>query len=204
MRKILILCSTITMLSALDCHALSLIPVVAVAFPTAASDPSNIFTVGSRYTYGGGVLFRFEMFSKLSLEVGALYLPRGYSESDSVVGTVVNTFDTIQFPALLKYQPFSILSLGLGPYFSHGVGSVHSYPVSDPSQTTDTAYSFSTFGADDYGMVVSAGLDIRILPLTRWVMDGRYLIGAQNISKMDGTSIYFRDLQIITGLRFGI
>ena len=144
-----------------------------------------------------GFLFDFKAFKALSVEFGTLYAPRGFV--DTVTATSVSnelTLNTIQFPFLFKFYLVPSIALGVGGYFSHGMGSIQ-------IGSSTITYKDAGLGADDYGALVSLGLQIAILPYVSLMGDFRYLYGLQNISQISSISTTLSDIQFLAGVRFG-
>jgi len=205
LKGILILFLTVFVFHLREAQAFNFTAVAGAPWSTAAVDPVNGFSTSSHYlSYGGGALFGFKMAQKLQMELGVLYLSRGYDRNFPDGTATEYTFTTLQLPLVLKFQVFPALWLGFGGYFSHGIGTVQSYPVNGASSVTNTPYSFSTFGADDYGPMVSLSLKFSLVPYVSLLVDGRYLLGLANVSQSSNGSIYFRDAQLLAGIMFGM
>ncbi len=182
-------------------YAVALTPVIGYVLPTASVTPDTTFAAWYRpLTIGLGGFVEFQMFKGLSLETGILYGARGFNQIYSDATSTL-TLNSIQIPLLLRARFAKQISVGMGPYFSHAVGSYHS---TTDGLTEDIPFSFSTFGADDYGMIASLRFQIGLAFSTSLILDARYVLGLQNISHYEGVSVYLRDVQALGGIRFGI
>lgn len=181
--------------------AVSLTPVIGYVMPSASVSPTVGFKVASHsYSLCYGGLLDFKMFRTLFLETGGLYAVRGFKQLGETSPLEV-TFNAIEIPLLLRYFFMPTVSVGMGAYFSHGLGT---YSLKTDAGTASADYSFTTYGADDYGLVASLALRFKLVPLTSLIVDGRYLYGLQNISHDPSVSTSLRDLQVLTGIQFGI
>ena len=167
----------------------------------AVSSTSGTIVSSRSLPYGGGLLFGFRMLPKLSMELGFLYMPRAFQEKFSDDTSNGITFTTVQIPLLLRFQILNSLSIGVGGYFSHGIGNV---TVVGPASSTSHSYANANFGADDYGAIASLGIKFPLILKLSLILDGRYLYGFQNVNKVNGVSTYFRDLQALVGVRLGM
>jgi hypothetical protein len=178
-------------------------PVAAVGLSAGSFAPSTDFTGGALpYQYGGGLLIGFKMYPAFFTELGLLYLPRGFSQTFNDGTTYNISFTTVQIPILIRYYPAPAFSIGAGAYFSHGLGAISGTSSVDPSVVNTQEYGAS-YGADDYGAVVSASLSINVFSSLGIVVDGRYLTSLVNVSKMGGITTYLNDFQILAGIRIG-
>ncbi len=172
-----------------------------VEFPSATAVSTGYTGSPLSFQYGGGLLIGYHMLSSLSAEWGLLYLPRGFNQtfsSTSVASPVV--WNSIQIPLLLRVSLMPTFSIGLGGYFSHGIGSMTTSAGLVPFGGNN---GVNSYGADDYGIVGSAKLKIELIPSLSLVIDGRYLIGFVNINKNAGASTVLTDFQGLAGIQFG-
>lgn len=153
--------------------------------------------------YGGGVLLEMRTLPLIGFEIGALYAPRKYSYSTSTSDYTLS-YNTYEFPVLLRLHLGRYLSVGAGGYYARSNGGI--------SETTMTGGTSSSQGVSfasqqqsnsDYGAILSAALTMRIAPLTRLLFDGRYLMGLKNDSLASGGSMKFNDMELLAGLQFG-
>lgn len=207
-RKIAVLFSVCVLGSwsvAQKAHAVNLTVFGAMALPGASIQDGTGFTYPSHSSVNGfGALFGFNMFPRMMIDVGALYVPRGFGVSSPILPSNLEVnFNTVQIPLVLHYSFLPSFALGVGGYFSHGVGSIKTVSTADSSQFSYSSYGPGSFSADDHGLVLSLSLKVSLLPFFSLVLDGRYLYGLQNISQMGSMTAYLRDLQILGGIRLG-
>lgn len=163
---------------------------------------ANNYQFTEKMTLGGGALLSFG--SVVGLEFGALYTPRK-SEYTSVLGSKVEeTYNLVQFPVLIRAYLGDFLSLGVGGYYGRYTGDVeYQTTFANGIQTNSTStYAAANRAEDDYGAVASIGIYIPFSPLTRFVIDGRYLAGMKDQNK--GTAEEkFKDVLVLAGFQFG-
>jgi len=150
---------------------------------------------------GGGLTFEFSMSRQMTFEVGGFYMPRGYIENQSTPTEI--SFTTIQIPVLFRYYLLPGFSVGLGGYFSHGIGTFTSYPAADPGLVTTQNYDELNFGADDYGLELSVGIQLGVFKSLGIVMQTRFLYGLADVNQTPGLDTYLYDFQGFVGIRFG-
>ena len=184
-------------------YAMQLTAVGAGGQSGAIFNPSTGFTSSSQsYQYGGGLLLGFKMVPALMTELGLLYLPRGFVQTFTGANPIETTFTTVQFPLLLRYSLVPSFSIGLGMYFSHGFGFVYGVDVTAPG-TVNTQNYGASYAADDYGAVLSVALKMSLLPFLGLTVDGRYMTGLVNMSKISGLTTFLNDFQLMAGIQFG-
>ena len=89
----------------------------------------------------------------------------------------------------------------MGAYYAHGFGSYH---MTTNGVTTATNYGFTTYGADDYGAVMSLAFRFKLAKETYLVMDARYIYGFQDISPTTPVATTLKELQALVGIQLGI
>ncbi len=176
-----------------ESHALSVDVVGGYALPGAAVTGSGVVAGGALPAISYGLLLDAGISSQLSLQFGALYAPRAFSVA---VGAVASNYSTmaVHLPVLLRMSWLGIFSVGVGGYFSHSL-TQGSWDV--------TPSGVKKMNQDDSGVVASVDMKIKLLPFLNAVVDGRYLIGFQNINQSSAFTAYVRDAQLWAGLRFG-
>ncbi len=182
-------------------NAVSFMPVAGYSLSHGVIDPSSDFSVGAHsVTLSYGFLTQFKMFRTVFLETGFIFSQRGFKQvySDSVTEV---SFTTGQIPLVLRFGLLPALSLGLGVYFSHGFGG---YSSTNSTGTLQNSYNFSTYGADDYGGLVSLALEFPLVFSGTVVLDVRSLLGMQNVSHFSGVSTTLRDEQLLAGIKWAI
>ena len=184
--------------------AVSITALAGVGQSSANVNPTTGFTTGPHaMTYGWGGLVEFKMFPKVYMELGGIYIPRGYQEKAVGISPVEYTMNTLQIPLVLRVYLLPSISVGMGAYYSHAFGSLHSYSVALPAAVTDSAYGPGAYSADDYGAVGSVGLKIGFSKIPfALIVQGRYLYSLNNISNF-GNTITMSEMQAFGGIRFG-
>lgn len=164
---------------------------------------------GTDYTakpgYGAGLLLEVRMMPALSLELGALVMPRAYESSDALAGTTTKYSAKIyQFPALLRMHLGRFLSFGAGAYFARAAGDITTETKSTAGTSSQaTTYTARNQTTSDFGALASLALYFRMAPLTYLTFDGRYAMGMKNNSTVAGSDRKFNDMQLLAGLQFG-
>jgi hypothetical protein len=153
-------------------------------------------------TYGGGVLLEMRMMPFVGLELGGLYAPRKFSYSTSSTQYTLS-YKAYEFPVLLRFHLARFFSVAGGAYYSKASGGMSQTSTTN-GVTTSQGVSFTSQNQTntDYGAVVSAALTMKIAPLTRFLIDGRYLMGTKNDS-LSGGNMKFNDMELLAGLQFG-
>lgn len=186
-----------------NAYSWSIMPVGAINQGSALFGYTNGHTAGSSVSsYGAGVLFGFRMMPRVFMEVGVLYLTRGFTMEFSGGATTTYQFTTGQIPLAVRIYVLRSVYLGVGGYFAHAIGSV-GYSTS-AGDAGSKSFTEAACGADDYGGLVALGMKFSLLPFVSIEVDGRYLYGLQNITQLSGATTYFRDIQVLGGIRFGI
>jgi hypothetical protein len=172
----------------------------------AAGNSSEAHAPGTTYkgvpALGAGVLLEFRLVHYVGFEFGGIYVPRVYKTS-GLDTTTTTTQKLYEFPVLLRIHPVSFFSLGGGVYYGSYTGTVSTKVES----ATGTTQSSSTYAAAarskrDYGLAAAAALYMPLAPLLKFVIDGRYTVGARNNSTGSG-SLKFNDTQVLAGFRLG-
>lgn len=184
---------TINPFSITRAQAFSLTVLGGESFSGGSVTPNEGYTTGFTPGFGGGILLGFWMFPSVSFELGTLYMPRGLTQTQSATSSMdITQFNTIQIPALFRVSLLPAISLGVGGFYSYGLGHVVS-----------SYFSQSSLSKTDYGLVGSVSLKVGLLPFISFVMDGRYLSGLTNVSLVSEKTLYMKDFQVLAGLRFG-
>jgi len=181
--------------------AFAIIPVMDISYSTGSGtgDQSPSLGLSPLFFKGGGLLFENTVVNGVRLEWGAIYMVRGF-----VNNSVSSRFDfySMQFPLTVKYYVNRAFFIGLGGYYAHGMGNVYMNPTSG-GDTQYSTYGDLGLSADDFGLLVSMGTKLNLVPRIALFMDVRYLYGLQNISNIPGVGIRLADYQALVGLRFG-
>jgi hypothetical protein len=176
-------------------------PVVGATLGNAIFNPAVGFNTGPHsLAFGGGVLIDSRLAKKLEIELGLLYLPRGYTRLPTNLTNTETTLTAFQGSALIKTRLLPFFTLGAGAYYSRGMGA-----ISIANTTTGTVIT-EEYGVliktEDYGLLAAVGIHIGTISYLDIAVHGRYLWGLQNSSAVAGTTLTLNDLQILTGIRF--
>jgi hypothetical protein len=178
-----------------------------LAIPSASNTPSSTYvSTPLAMAYGGGILIDFNMVPKLlAFEWGVLYMPRGYQYSFSGGSSTTLTLTTLQIPAVFRIYVLPAISIGIGGYYSYGIGNIG---VSTAGSSSTLPYGTGSLSNGDYGFLASLGIKI---PLGgSWlslIADGRYLYGLSNVNQQTvppfPKAINLQDFQVLVGIRLG-
>ena len=187
-------------LSAPNAHALRISLVGAANHTTPEIKPSWDFTPG--VGFGGGALVEFGMLPVFGIETGVLLVPRKYEVNSFYRWQV--TQDMIQVPLVLRAHLGNILSVGFGGYYAKYRGDVeYRYARNTNAPPISGSHYSQGLTDDDYGWLASLAIYAPIAPMTRLVVDGRYVQGVKD----NDLTLYektFRDAQILFGIQFGL
>ncbi len=162
-------------------------------------------TESSSMAPGGAVLFAFRMAPKLEFETGVLYInQRRINTSPSGIVSTENK-KAFTFPILVRFRPKPWFHVGLGPYFSIGLGADQTVG----SQSQSVSLSALGLKSSDLGLMGILGLgyefgDFLDKPVSI-VFDVAYTLGFGSLvadSTLAGaTSIKYNDLHLLIGFR---
>ena len=148
---------------------------------------SNQISVNSGSSgIGGGIGVEFPVSSSSGLELGLNWIQRR------------NDFTSrwIQLPLLYRFWIGRYVSVGAGGYYARGVGSI--------TQSNGTSADFQTvgLGKGDAGLTGLIGGNI---PFSKYslLIEGRYNVGAYDVSTVQGVTATYSDIQLLFGVRFG-
>ncbi len=156
--------------------------------------------------FGGGAYVGVMLHPMFEIDFGALYMQRKF-QYDATNGTVVNKFNSLQFPVIARLNFMNMLSIGAGGYYAMAMGDigVEATPTGGGTTTSTTmTYANSGYAKSDYGLVGSVALYFPVGPMTRFILDGRYLLGLKDVNKNPAVTDKWRDLQVLAGLAFGM
>ena len=143
--------------------------------------------IGGKASLGFGVTYSATDNPIINIEFGAFYIPRKISTG------IVNemSLNSIETPLLLRFTLLPLISVGAGVYYA--------YALNSPSATDAFQYS-----RHDLGFVFTARLDLPVLPGFGVVGDLRYLNGLRDLDNDAFNTFYFRDIQLLAGVRFDL
>lgn len=185
------------MLSAPAAHASS-VGVVGVLDFANFSSTKNFTTGTTPSPATGGTSLGFGGFLRgddaLTFELGVLYVPRKISGAVTGTGASTDiTFNTLEIPVLLRFQAIPLLSLGFGAYYGYRLG--------DPSLSAGgTVPAFNRH--DDYGLMAAAGFEFPFGP-AGLLAEARYVFGLRDQSADNTGSLYWRNWEVVAGVKFG-
>jgi outer membrane protein W len=181
----------------LRAQAVSVTPVAGGAFGGALVNTAAGYTT-SYHTLmiGGGVLFEYYMSRSTSLELGGLYMPRGFVQS-LPAGDAQITFTTVQVPLMLKVYAFRVFYVGIGGYFTYALGEIER---SQGGVASTLPYNTLSFATNDYGAILNLGMQYPLAPRLSLALSARFMYGLPNINQSAGTvSLY--DAQGLVGIK---
>ncbi len=119
----------------------------------------------------------------LGLEIGAGIVSIGadilFAQRGDFQVIQSREWKTILVPVQAKFALIPLLNIGLGGYFSTGIGSVTSKNALGV-ETGSASFDAASLSKSDYGAVASVGLSLP-LGVTTLSVEGRYLYGLKNI-----------------------
>ncbi len=137
---------------------------------------------------GGGLLMAFDLADKgggVQMELGILYMPRGFEKVLDDQSLVTVSQSTLQVPLLVRIPVFSGASLGIGSFVSYALTST------------------SSLNPLDYGVVGSFAVRFGLRKKIDLLVDLRYQFGLENLNSSPGFGTHFYDLQGLVGVLFG-
>ena len=154
------------------------------------ASPLTGFTIqASTPQVGVGLLMGFDLVNKgggSQVELGVLYMPRGFVEVLNDQSTITVSQTTLQVPLLFRIPIIPAVSVGLGGFLSYALSSTSNLNA-----------------AMDYGFVGSAALKFGFSKAIDILVDVRYQFGLTNLSSVPGFGTYFYDLQGLVGVVLG-
>jgi hypothetical protein len=185
-------------LKAMDLTEFGAIGFTLPSFQT-GSDPSIQIT--PEFSWGGGISMGFRIFERIDVEPALYVLPRSFSVTSNITPRSDYTFMTLQVPLLLRYWFSESLSLGLGPYWVHGMGNV---TLSQGSSSGGIGYDNLSWSREDFGLAGSFRIRLPINELMSIVLDERVLWGISNLDQSGTQNLRLRDLQSWGGVSFNL
>ncbi|MBI3535367.1 MAG: PorT family protein [Deltaproteobacteria bacterium] len=151
--------------------------------------PTNVSGAKAKLNFGGGATMEFGLGPKIGLELGAFYLQNKYEATSAVLTKNVTA------PLLLRIWFIPTISVGVGGYFSYGLGKV-------TVASTDFDYSAASLSQTDFGLMGALGFNFKVGPTVALVLEGRYAYGLKDIDTSATTSKSTNIIGMV-GLRFG-
>jgi hypothetical protein len=181
---------------------LSVSAVGALNFSNFSTSPTQTTTTATGTTVGFGALGSLSVFPAFSGEIGLLYVPRKVSTELAGANVATVSSNTLQIPLLVRFTGLPIVSVGAGVYFASTLGNGS---VTTPTQKDATySYSANNRSTSDFGLTASLAANYPLLPMLSLVGDLRYLLGLTNQYSSGAVSQYYRDIQFLAGVSFGL
>lgn len=197
--------TTLTSLTIPSAKGGVMVGVFGVGSVSSLDDPSapSTYTNSPLLGLGGGGQLEWRLSRYFGLEGGLIYLGRKISVTDATVPTSADyLYHYLQAPFQMRLWIKNFFSLGLGGYYSFGVGQVS---TSVGGLSVSSTYAALNTKGYDYGLIGSVGFNF---PLGSWVAvlaEGRFVYGLCDINTPPNPAGYtkWRDIQAILGFRFG-
>jgi hypothetical protein len=153
------------------------------------ASPLTGFTIqASTPQFGGGLLMNFDLAKGggAQIELGILYMPRGFVEVLNSGSTITISQTTLQAPLLFRLSILPNVSLGIGGFMTYALSTTRDLNVLDS------------------GIVGSAAAKFGFEKSISMLVDIRYQFGLTNLSTVPGFGTYFYDLQGLVGIVLGL
>lgn len=157
------------------------------ATPSVQQNGSNVGGYSDKAAFGGGMLLGLDLNLATELEIGALYMGRHFSFPGGE-----HNYHSYEIPLVIRLIPLKYITFGVGPYYA---------VVTD--QDSAAGVPATTHFQNDFGFLGSLAFKFPLSLATCFLVDTRYLYGVTNASRDSGTSLHYRDVQILAGLNFG-
>lgn len=141
-----------------------------------------------------GALVEMPLAPFVGFETGGIYMTRKFDLAGKTW-----KYPYLQIPMLVKFNALPWITLGAGPYLAFGMGT-------PTDGVNNYEYGTGDLRSMDFGLEGAAGLQFGLVPGAKFILEGRYLMGLQNIdSTPEGASSQkWRDLQFLAGVRIGL
>ena len=152
------------------------------------ASPLTGFTIqASTPQPGGGVLLGFDLANggEAQIELGVLYMPRGFVEVLDNQSIITVSQTTLQVPLLIRFTVLPAISLGVGGFMTYALTS-----------TRD-------LNSLDSGLVGSVAVKVGFEKSVSFLLDFRYQFGLTNLSTVTGFGTQFYDFQGLAGIVLG-
>ena len=182
-------------LSARAAHALdfSLFGIVTPSNYNVSPAPSS---TSSSITFGLGGTVGFGLSPFFSLETGALFLPRTFTQTTAGFENT-RSVSYMEIPVLLRISPMSLFSVNAGLYY--GIPTASSVKVT----TSGTTTSGTSPNPTDYGLLLGASVRIPVAPFLKIRGDLLYRIGLANMD-LGSATISSRNFDLWAGLMLDV
>lgn len=161
------------------------------------TDPSLKSQLG--LTFGGGLSLAFRLTEHLELETSLLYLHRNFSKMEGAGLQTDYTVAALQYPILVRYGLSESFTVGMGGYYSTGVGNL---TRTQNSQSHIVGYNDILLTSWELGLVTSAQYRWPLNENMSLISQARILLGLTDLDQSETSSLYTRDLQLWSGIGF--
>jgi hypothetical protein len=172
---------------------------VGASAPSIQNDLDSSLKVQAGFSVGAGLALTFRLVDRWDLESSIVYLPRNFSESSNSGLQTSYNLTIFQYSALARYWLSEKFALGIGPYYSAGIGNL---TLTQNSQTKTASYSDSSLTNWELGVATSAQYRQTFTENMIFVAQTRLLLGLSNLENTQNVSLYTRDLQLWCGIGF--
>ena len=167
--------------------------------PSIQNNLDSSLRIQPGFSRGAGVSLAFHISERLDLETTILYLSRNFSKIEGSGLQTDYSLALLQYPVLTRYWLSENFALGMGAYFSNGVGNL---TLTQNSRPRIVGYNDILLTAWELGLTASAQYQWPLNANMSWVGQARFLFGLNNLDQTENGSFYTRDLQLWCGLGF--
>lgn len=174
-------------------------------------------TGGTRTTevvFTGGLMANINMNQLVSVETGIFYTPKDIGIEGGVLGLPADTVSSmraLEVPLMARVWLADYFSLGVGGYYSIGVGKVDTTARSNGNSVNLGAQANQTYEsakthAVDYGLIFGAQLKLPVTTVLNFIVDSRYNLGIRDmrLNPKGGDAERFRTLRFFMGATFNL
>jgi hypothetical protein len=186
-------------------HAVDLMEFLAIGFsaPGFQNNADPALKANPGFSVGGGISLAFQLAEQLEVETTLLYLPRNFStvkESGNASGLRTDvSLAVLQYPVLVKYWLNERFALGIGAYYSTGIGNL---TLTQNSRSQVVGYSDISLNAWELGLTPSVHYRWFLNSNMSVMTQAKALIGLTNLDLTEQGRQYTRDLQVWCGIGF--
>ncbi|MEO5969429.1 MAG: outer membrane beta-barrel protein [Bdellovibrionia bacterium] len=167
--------------------------------PSIQNNLDSSLKTQSGFSIGGGISLVFRMTEHLDVETTILYLPRNYSKTGGSRLQTSYSLAVLQYPVVTRYWLSENFALGLGAYYSTGLGNL---TLTQNSQPQVLGYNDILLTAWDLGLTASAQYLSPLNENMNLIGQARFLFGLTNSDQTENGSLSTRDLQLWFGIGF--
>lgn len=167
--------------------------------PSIQNNLDSSLKIQPNFSIGAGISLAFRMAERLDVETTLLYLPRNFSKIESSGLQTGYSLAIMQYPVVARYWLSETVALGLGAYYSTGIGNL---TLTQNSRPQVLGYKDILLTAWDLGLTASAQYRRPLNENMNLVGQARLLFGLTNSEQTENRSLYTRDLQLWCGIGF--